>query len=126
MRHLKEEEEEIAGSQDDRYPEGRNIQGIPCTKSELATKLFGIFESKPSGGISNGCDNIVTLSSMISNTSAQDCTAVTGLGELQAIGGHDRLGQGILNAWRRDEGLGLASHGRMKGRAANERGEQRK
>ena len=32
MRKLKEEEEEeITGSQDDRYPEVRNIQGIPCT-----------------------------------------------------------------------------------------------
>ena len=63
---------------------------------------------------------------MIYNTYAQDCTAGTDLGELQPIGGHDRLGQGNLNAWDRDEGLGLASQGRMKGRAANERGEQRK
>ena len=81
---------------------------------------------KPSGGISNGCDNIVTLPSVINNTSAQDCTAGTGLGEFQPIGGHDRLGQGNLNAWVRDEGLGLASQERMKGHAANERGQQRK
>ena len=111
MRHLKEEEEEIAGSQDDRYPEGRNIQGIPRTKSELATKPFGILKLKPSGGISNSCDNIVTLPFMICNTSAQDCTAGTGLGELPPIGGHDRLGQRNLNAWVRNEGLGLAGGG---------------
>ena len=47
MRKLKkEEDEEITGSQDDRYPEVRNIQGIPRTRSELATKLFGIFDLK--------------------------------------------------------------------------------
>ena len=32
----------------------------------------------------------------------------------------------LVCAWDRGEGLGLASQGRMKGRSANERGEQRK
>ena len=76
MRKLKEEEE-ITGSQDYRYPEVRNIQGIPRTRSGLATKLFGIFELKQSGGTNNSCDNNVNLPSMIYNTSAQDCTAGT-------------------------------------------------
>ena len=57
-----------AGSEDDEYPEGRNIQSIPLTESDLATKLFGIFKMKenleekikPSGGITNSCDNILT------------------------------------------------------------------
>ena len=54
MRKLKEEEEEeITGSQDYRYPEVRNIQGIPRTRSGLATKLFGILELKQSGGTHN-------------------------------------------------------------------------
>ena len=63
---------------------------------------------------------------MINNTSAQDYTAGTDLNELQPIGGHDRLGQGNLNDWARNAGLGMDSQGRMKGRTANERGQQRK
>ena len=53
---------------------------------------------------------------MINNTSAHDCTAGTAFGEYQPIRGPDRLGQRNLNAWDRDEGLGLASQGRVKGR----------
>ena len=63
---------------------------------------------------------------MINNTSAHDCTAGTAFGEHQPIRGPDRLGQRNLNAWDRDEGLGLASQGRVKGLSANERGEQKK
>ena len=63
LRKLKnEEEKEMAGSQDDGYPEVRITQGIPRTRSELATKLFGIFDLKQSGGTtSNSCDNNVNV-----------------------------------------------------------------
>ena len=38
--------EKNAGSEDDQYPEGKNIQSIPRTESDLGTKLFGIFKMK--------------------------------------------------------------------------------
>ena len=63
---------------------------------------------------------------MINISSAQDYTAGTELGEPLPIGGLDRLGQGYVQGWARDEGLGLASREGMKGNKANERGQQRK
>ena len=58
---------------------------------------------------------------MINNQSVQDCTAGTGFGEHQPI-----AGPWEQNAWERDEGLGLASQGIMKGTSANEIGEYKK
>ena len=65
-----------AGSQDDGDPELVLTQGIPSSGSELATKLFGIFDLKKRGRINIGsCDNNVNLPSVINISSAQDYTA---------------------------------------------------
>ena len=128
LRKLKKKmDEENAGSKDDEDHDLRLSQDIPSSGLELATKLFGIFDLRNGGEINIGsCDDNVNLPSVINNSSAQDCTAGSYLGEPQPIGGLVRLGQGYSQGWVRDEGLGLAGREGMKGNSANERVQQKK
>ena len=124
LRKLKKKiiDEENAGPKDDEDPDPRLTQDIPSSGSELATKLFGIFDLRNGGKIYIGsCDDNVNLPYMINNSSAQDCTAGSDLGETQPIGGLVRIGQGYSQGCVRDEGLGLAGREGMNGNSANER-----
>ena len=128
LRKLKKKmDEETAGSKNDEDPDLRLTQDIPSSGSELATKLFGIFDLRNGGRLDNGSyDDNVTLPYVINNSSAQDCTAGSDLGETQPIGGLVRIGQGYSQGCVRDEGLGLAGREGMNGNSANERVQQKK
>ena len=128
LRKLKKKmDEENAGPKDDEDPDPRLTQDIPSSGSELATKLFGIFDLRNGGRLDNGSfDDNVTLPYVINNSSAQDCTAGSDLGETQPIGGLVRIGQGYSQGCVRDEGLGLAGREGMNGNSANERVQQKK
>ena len=93
LRKLKKKiiDEENAGPKDDEDPDPRLTQDIPSSGSELATKLFGIFDLRNGGEIDIGsCDDNVNLPYMVNKSSVQQDHISENLSQLEALLDLDR------------------------------------